>query len=348
MARGIPGVAQMVSYESDRGRTRDLRSFGIERPVNFQDRVETRVIVKLYGQAIDKFSSAKELLGLIRDAIEAHRQLLKKGILHRDISLHHILKGKPGAEPGHRAILIDLDLALHYTVDSTEPTDWRIGTSLYQSVMVLRSCRMAEPLVHDHLDDLESFLYVLSYIIYVYDSRGVFHSIPSPFEEWIQHENNPSLLSRVKEGSFVFQSTPVEITSRWPAPCIEVLHGFRRFIIDLMHKKDVIAVERPPDGSEFLRSLRLAADDHYGYVLGLFDKAIATLEKDEPPAASTRPPTSTLAQVSTVGQSSLKRSADDYPDAQPAAKRLNSPSSPTARRKCCHLRSPGSGTSHNA
>ena len=55
-----------------------------------------------------------------------------------------------------------------------------------------------------------------------------------------------------------------------------------------MHKKDVIAVERPPDGPDFLRSLRLAADDHYGYVLGLFDNAIATLEKDEPPAAPTR------------------------------------------------------------
>ena len=86
MARDIPGVAQMVSYESDRGRTRDLRSFGIERPVNFQDRVETRVIVKLYGQAIDKFSSAKELLGLIRDTIEGTAQTTQLTLLFSSLS----------------------------------------------------------------------------------------------------------------------------------------------------------------------------------------------------------------------------------------------------------------------
>jgi hypothetical protein len=70
MALGIPGVVQMVSCEPNRGQTKDLRSFEAELPANFQNRVESRVIIKLYGQPISKFSSARELLCSLRDAIE--------------------------------------------------------------------------------------------------------------------------------------------------------------------------------------------------------------------------------------------------------------------------------------
>jgi hypothetical protein len=56
-----------------------------------------------------------------------HMELLKRGILHRDVSLRNILKGRPGAGPGDRGILIDLDLAIHYVTNGANPlTDCRI------------------------------------------------------------------------------------------------------------------------------------------------------------------------------------------------------------------------------
>ena len=59
LARGIPGVVQMIACEPGRGQTKDFRSFEDEIPEGFQNRVETRVVVKLYGEPINKFSSAK-------------------------------------------------------------------------------------------------------------------------------------------------------------------------------------------------------------------------------------------------------------------------------------------------
>ncbi|KAJ2914094.1 hypothetical protein MD484_g6314, partial [Candolleomyces efflorescens] len=313
MARGIPGVVQMVACEPDRSQTQDLRSFKTEAPPSFQKRVETRVIVKLYGQPINKFTSAKELLYSLRDAIEGHRQLLKKGVLHRDIAIHNILKGRPGAEPGQRAVIIDLDMALLYTTDSVEPTDWRIGNSLYQPISALRGHGMAEPLVHDHLDDLESFFYVLAYIMHVYDSRGVFHSIPNTFRAWIEYGDNPDVLALLKQGFLVQSTISMEFSDRWPATYLVLFYDFRGFIEKVFRQKDVVINDRPADGRDELKRLRLRADEHYDYILGLFDRAISTLEKDEAAASPTALPPLVMSR------SPLKRSSEDGPDGQPAA-----------------------------
>ncbi|KAJ2914096.1 hypothetical protein MD484_g6317, partial [Candolleomyces efflorescens] len=329
MARGIPGVAQMISCEPGRGETKDLRSFGLETPDSFHNRIETRVIVQFYHQPISKFSSAGELLCSLRDAMEGHRQLLNKGVLHRDISIQNILKGRPGARPGHRAILIDLDMALRYTADSNEPTDWRIGHFLYQPISALRGRALAEPLVHDHLDDLESFFYILSFIIYAYDSQGTFHSVPDTFQEWIEQAENQRMLAKLKHYFLVFSvAIPIEISSRWPAALLDVFHGFRCFIEKVARQKDVVIVERPVDGRNGLRALRMRADEHYDYILGLFDNAILTLEKDELSASPTvLPPSSSTKAQDAIGmpRSPSKRSSEDDPDGQPVPKRPNSP-----------------------
>jgi serine/threonine protein kinase len=57
--------------------------------------------------------------------------LLKRGILHRDISPQNILAGKPGAQQGDRGVLIDLDLAIRYPADGVDtPADWWIVSAL--------------------------------------------------------------------------------------------------------------------------------------------------------------------------------------------------------------------------
>lgn len=68
-ALGIPGVVQMVSCVPDRGQTKELRGFQDVVPTNFENRVETRIVMKCYGDSIANFTSAEQLLRALRDAI---------------------------------------------------------------------------------------------------------------------------------------------------------------------------------------------------------------------------------------------------------------------------------------
>ena len=93
-------------------------------------RVRTRVVLSTYGWLIKHFSTRRELLVVLRDAINGmyqstfvtkpgltifigHKHLYKGGVLHRDISPGNILiKWCPGSEadqPSTSGCLIDLD-----------------------------------------------------------------------------------------------------------------------------------------------------------------------------------------------------------------------------------------------
>ena len=53
--------------------------------------------------------------------------LVRKGILHRDVSPQNILAGKPAAQDGDRGVLIDFDMAIRYHADGINlPADWKI------------------------------------------------------------------------------------------------------------------------------------------------------------------------------------------------------------------------------
>ncbi|KAJ2914095.1 hypothetical protein MD484_g6316, partial [Candolleomyces efflorescens] len=131
---------------------------------------------------------------------------------------------------------------------------------------------------YSDLDDLESFFYVLAYIIHVYDSQGVSHSIPDVFEEWIEYGQDKRILAKLKKCFLVMPTIPREFSDRWPGAYLELFHDYRRFVENVYRQKDLVIIGRSADGRDGLKTLRLRADDHYDYVLGLFDKAISTLE----------------------------------------------------------------------
>jgi hypothetical protein len=55
-------------------------------------RIHTRIVVSMFGERIEKFRNALQLLVVLRDAIEGHWQLFDvTKILHRDISLNNIM-----------------------------------------------------------------------------------------------------------------------------------------------------------------------------------------------------------------------------------------------------------------
>jgi hypothetical protein len=68
-AKGLPGVAQMVSFESNRGETRFLRGNRGTSHEDFHNRIAIRIILNSYGDSIENFKSAKQLLRALRDAI---------------------------------------------------------------------------------------------------------------------------------------------------------------------------------------------------------------------------------------------------------------------------------------
>lgn len=126
---GVPGVVQMLSFQDNLAHTRDYR------PVSFGDgqfvgRTKSRIVMELCGTSIDHFTSRLQAIGALRDAIvgmshmslfenlysmphfnPAHRQLWKRSVLHRDISMNNILLALEGVT-GARGKLVDLDMAM--------------------------------------------------------------------------------------------------------------------------------------------------------------------------------------------------------------------------------------------
>ena len=67
LARGLPGVVHMVSYEMGRGEAKDFRcptTLG-----QYHNRIATRTTMKSYGKSIVSFTSILQLLYALRDAI---------------------------------------------------------------------------------------------------------------------------------------------------------------------------------------------------------------------------------------------------------------------------------------
>ncbi|KIJ37513.1 hypothetical protein M422DRAFT_33638 [Sphaerobolus stellatus SS14] len=147
------------------------------------DRVHTRVVMKAYGKTLDQFSSRKELILAFHDAVLAHRNLHQiAGILHRDISIRNILIDSHGVE-GSRGILIDFDNAVRVVDESLYAKKSRVGTYRFMSLNLLS--KDSAPKQQTYINDLESFYYVLCWIMWVYVEPGKKTSVtPYPASAW--------------------------------------------------------------------------------------------------------------------------------------------------------------------
>ncbi|KAJ2914309.1 hypothetical protein MD484_g6089, partial [Candolleomyces efflorescens] len=283
---GLPGVVQMVNYERDRCDTKRLRGFGDAVPEGYRNRIETRVVLKAYGKSILEYTSAKQLFCALRDAIAGHRAVFEKGMLHRYVSPHNVLLGKAGADPGERGILIDFDIAIQRRWKT--PATWQIGTRLYQSVIALNSIRpVPHHLPHSHLDDLESFLYILVHLMFTYDSNGIAHPIDRTLTMWDESRDNCRMAAGLKEAYLSQTWMPPEVEARWPSPCIDLIIEFNVFLLPIMRHRMVInqwarKVQRREE-----RKLTSEAGQHYDHILQLFDTAIEALDKPDTWRAAT-------------------------------------------------------------
>ncbi|EPQ50249.1 hypothetical protein GLOTRDRAFT_134120 [Gloeophyllum trabeum ATCC 11539] len=110
-----------------------------------------RCILESVGIPLTRFRSTRQLLEAVRDVVKALRDLAKKGILHRDISVHNIMiSALPEREHGAVGFLIDPDLR-------------RItGTIQFISLKLLTA---KKSIVHEDWHDLESVFWVLLFTV---------------------------------------------------------------------------------------------------------------------------------------------------------------------------------------
>ncbi|KAJ2913149.1 hypothetical protein MD484_g7249, partial [Candolleomyces efflorescens] len=342
-AAGIPGVVQMVSCEPDRCDTKSLREFSDVVPAGFRNRIETRIVMKSYGKSIRKFTSAKQLFCALRDAIAGQMELFKRGTIHRDVSLQNVLLGKPGAEQGERGILIDFDISTLRHLKT--PATRHMGTRLYQSVAVLYSNKYPHPLPHDHLDDLESFLYVLANIMFAYDSAGVPCPADRIIADWDKHEHDWYWVGTLKQAYLTYNYVPYPVLKRWPSPCVNLIIDYASFLQPVVQQK--LGVSQVKPSARNGKDQAFAADfvQHYSHILALFDTAIEALdhpdtwdvvsdssdgEYDDGCSDSSDTSLKIIRICSfpspPQSQKSLKRSSTEDPSGQPPSKRTKSKS----------------------
>ncbi|KIK67587.1 hypothetical protein GYMLUDRAFT_190229 [Collybiopsis luxurians FD-317 M1] len=118
-----------------------------------------RLVLDTVGYSLTHFTSTWQLVNAIYDAIIAHGDAFTLASqLHRDISVGNIIITDDG-----RGMLIDWELSKH--LEQKEPRSYeRTGTWQFKSIRLLEATA-EKPVEHSVGDDLESFLWVLSWVV---------------------------------------------------------------------------------------------------------------------------------------------------------------------------------------
>jgi len=124
----------------------------------YGNRIHCCLMVSPARRPLHAYRSIKELLKALRNAIASHKSLLEDGkILHRDISENNIIITDSATKEAPKGKLIDLDLAKE--LDSIPSgASHRTGTMQFMAIEVL------EGKGHTYRHDLESFLYVFTWM----------------------------------------------------------------------------------------------------------------------------------------------------------------------------------------
>ncbi|KAF8910188.1 hypothetical protein CPB84DRAFT_1743631 [Gymnopilus junonius] len=245
----LVGVVQMISCQADEddtvARMRGIVMKTLPSDVTtFRDRTFSRIVFVDGGQPVEYFRSRGDLLYAFRDAIAGHRNLWKAGILHRD------------------------------------------GTRAFQSVNILKSynVKQGKYAPHDHLDDLESFFYILCWICIGYSSPAIkVDPFPAELLEW--EDENPRRASWAKDNIFLREFELENPVTDYFGPIFyRLLARLRAFFQPHVIRKRRKA---PTNGWPSLTQLQDSeSEKDYEAILNIFDEAIAEYEEEEAAATS--------------------------------------------------------------
>jgi hypothetical protein len=155
--------ADVKGYEPDTGDIHSIEEAEVDSLSGresdaYSNRIHRRLVVSPAGRPLHAYTSDRELLEALRDAIAGHESLLEDGkILHRDVSENNIIitDAATGQDPKGR--LIDLDLAKE--LDSVPS-----GASHRTCTMQFMAIEVLQGKGHTYRHDLESFFYVFTWM----------------------------------------------------------------------------------------------------------------------------------------------------------------------------------------
>ncbi|KAF9478884.1 hypothetical protein BDN70DRAFT_719900 [Pholiota conissans] len=197
-AGNVSGIARLALYSQETtGYTsdaphsqRDPTDFGELYKREQLARRHRILVIEYFERDIMQVRSNEELLLVLRDAVQAHGELWKIGICHRDICPKDIRIKEEGCRSS--GVLVGLDKAKPVTEQSVVVPCMPdvVNKNMFQSRYVLRVA--AEPkskkLYPSLWDDLESFFYVLCFLCST-DSKG----IRDMFSDWASENPGVSL-----------------------------------------------------------------------------------------------------------------------------------------------------------
>ncbi|KAF6760723.1 hypothetical protein DFP72DRAFT_1091924 [Ephemerocybe angulata] len=302
----------------------------------FYNRVKSRVVMESYEGFLNTFTSRYQLIAAFRDAILGHQRLLLKGVIHRDIGMNNILLGVPNAKHGNRGILIDLDMAAWISQNMPSPNqDYRTASALfgpgaqrYYSIYMIYLRQKKFPSVHDFLDDLESFFWVLLDILTTYPiSKNLKQVKDEEFEEHMANMDSKELYTVLTaKRSVLTWHAGCKSNAWWGTACDVLLKEYQYVLRDATAKKEKIRVEGKVTTQEkYEKMVKLGSVEESGpYYLDItnaFDKALAAIEAEEddncfpqepnspsPPERATRRPATTVPPP--IRRNNLKRRSE--------------------------------------
>ncbi|EPQ56820.1 hypothetical protein GLOTRDRAFT_137347 [Gloeophyllum trabeum ATCC 11539] len=133
----------------------------------FCPRTHYRVVLESVGIPLSRFTSTRQLVKAVRDAVKGLRDMAKAGILHRDISINNIMISASRKEE-HNAwgFLIDPEYA-SFINDKQSTSDLRriTGTIQFISIALQRKTKGVPRVVHQSWHDLESVYWVVLHTV---------------------------------------------------------------------------------------------------------------------------------------------------------------------------------------
>ncbi|KAH8930756.1 hypothetical protein BT69DRAFT_1188605, partial [Atractiella rhizophila] len=122
--------------------------------------VHYRIILHKIGKPIDSFKTSWQFVKCVSDALEAHTAAVRRGILHRDISVGNILIFQKDEASEPEGLLIDWDVAQRMGKEWEPPGIERMGPFQFMA------WELADNNTVEHLPehDLQSFFYLLLWL----------------------------------------------------------------------------------------------------------------------------------------------------------------------------------------
>lgn len=176
IVRGIPNVVTLVDawdveYEGKPDSTLRIRNLHGTFSPGFRCKYHWRLLLTPCGEPLSTYSTKRELISAFRDFVVAHKAMVKRNILHGDLSPNNfiIFDGC--------GYYIDFDHAQIIEEGSTSARSRGTGTVPYMSIRLLYAATAIDRangggsamIEHTASDDLESLFYIFVDFVTTYD-----------------------------------------------------------------------------------------------------------------------------------------------------------------------------------